>query len=284
MLSNLIARMGAIVPEPFVAPVPNAEVVDVFTFQQGVPFWFELREPRQGWWEIEPLSRGKAEIREQAQAGDIIAYLSELPGFYVIVLFRLAEETWLCIPYNDSDAAQRGWPDGEPRALHLVRDRLSPFDLVVGRMGGALLYDRIADRFGGAIFSEFVKEFVEEAQAGKVYDGDHNWRNALRIVLQRRRELEEEERRQAVEEQRKTVEGEMRWLLGFMDADLLSWTESGEGYQVRWAYGGEEHTMHIRRDMRVASAGFCMAGTDSRQNLSSIVAVMERTRGRRHYG
>lgn len=274
-LVDVIDRVGDHIPEPFVAPIPDAEVVEVFTIQDGVPYRFKLQDTYPGWWIINPQSKLEARLGEIPQPCDILAYLEQLPRFYAISCFRLSERTWLVVPYNAGDAAQRGWPSGEPKAMHLVRHNVKPFDVVVVRSANTLLYEDLDTRLDGSHWKDWATLQLED-KTGRLLP--RNYDNALAILWQRKKELEEEARKRAIEEQRSTTEGEFHWQLAFMGADLESWLESGEGYEVTWSHEGERYSMRLRRDKRIASAGICLDRTDSSHNLSSIVAVMEEAR------
>ena len=275
-LVDVVEQVGSHTPKPFIAPIPDAEVVDVFTLQDGIPYTFKLRAQSPGWWQVVPVSKSWAHLGEVPQSCDILAYLDQLPRFYAICCFRLSERTWLVVPYNASDTAQRGWPNGEPRAMHLVRHAIRPFDVVVTRsLAGTLLYEDLDTRLGNWLFTESLRFAVEEDSIEPSASTRNDFKNAYQIVYHRKVELKAEAQRQAIEKQHYTTEGKLRWQLAFMGANLESWLESGEGYKVTWSHEGERYSMRLRRDKRIASAGICLDRTDSSHNLSSIVAVME---------
>jgi len=271
-----IDRLSNHYPQPFTAPIPNAEQVEVFTLQDNVPYRFRLRDAEPGWWVVTPETKAKARLDEPAQPCDMLAYLTALPRFYVICCFRLAEGTWLVVPYNASDAAQRGWPDGEPRVMHLVCHAVKPFDVATARfLAGTLLYDGLDDRLGLCAHGHLLRSELGTQAGAATLKVNGGFQNAYNIILKRRQELEAETRRQAVEHQRQTTEGELRWQLEFMGADLKAWSEVGNGYSVTWEHEGRSYTTTLQRDRRVASAGICLDRTDAQHNLSSIVRVME---------
>jgi hypothetical protein len=289
-LLSVIDRMADHRPEPFVAPLPEAERITVLTIQDGIPYRFKVRDPVRGWWRLRPnVERGTARRVDEAQPGDVLTYLAELPRFLAIALFRLEPQTWLCMPWNASDAAQRGWPDGEPRVLHLVHDAIRAFDPVQARsLAGLMLYGGMANLYQAMYDAQAL-------QADLSCEPRHaTYRQARRIVLQRNEQLrlqaaaEERQRRrlavaQAAVERRQSIEEHIAWQLGFMGAQLVGWAEAGESLEVTWEYEGHEHTAEVRRDLVGLSAGICLAGTAGSHNLSSLVAAIQRARELHRY-
>ena len=113
-LTSIIKELMDHNPSDFVAPIPNAEQVEVFTVQDNVPYQLKVVRPMVGWFQLSPDRHDDdawkwATIGRRADVHERIDYLNQLPRFYVIMLYRLAAQTWLCIPFNRSDAEQRGW-------------------------------------------------------------------------------------------------------------------------------------------------------------------------------
>lgn len=281
MLDQALSRIAAHIPEPFIAPVPDARTVTVFTLQDGIPYRFRLSNPEPGWWLLNPTSETTAVAVREATPPEFYAYLDALPRFLAIAVFRAHTKTWVAIPYNASDAAQRGWPDGSPRVMHLTRHAIGPFDVVyASTMGNTLIYNRPA--FEDAGTSHRLLMLLADGRGGPGLT-NLNWQNAWDIVKRREHEIREEERQQAEAEQRKTVGGELEYRLAFGGAELVNWLEEGEGYRVHWRHGEHGYSMLVRRDMHIASAGICLEGTDRQHTLSSIVSVMERARELRRF-
>lgn len=226
-----------------------------------------------GWWELRPSTKKRAYPIRHAYPHEYLLYLTQLPRFYVIVLFRVAENTWLCLPYNASDAAQRGWEDGTPRVLHLVRHSVQPMDVVVTRdLAGMLLYDSVDTRLESSRHIVLAQATIDIPIKGPKTDG---FSNAISIIQDRLKTQAEEEHRRQLEAQRATTEGNIKWHLEYVGAQLADFREYGEGFRVNWTFNGQTHQTTIRRDLRVHSAGICLAGGDRNFNLSSIVHVME---------
>ena len=151
---DLIDQIGRIRVRPFLAPIPDAESVVVTTVQEGVQFNYRLvREP--GWWVLHCDQVEVRQVEPLSSMFETVRYLAALPRFLVIAVHRLRADTWLVVPWNGSDAAQRGWHRGEPRAIHLVRDAIRPFDVVVARrLGSTLLYDSLDE--GLEVYADYA--------------------------------------------------------------------------------------------------------------------------------
>ena len=196
----------------------------------------------------------------------------------MIILFRVAERTWLCIPYNAADAAQRGWANGEPRSLHLIRHAMGPFDVAVARdLAGMLLYEDINTSLHTSPISVEMRRCLARGDV-EFPKASPDFRNAYEILSRRRQEVSRQQQLEAIEARQQGDEGQVRFDLEFMGASLLALTETGEGYSVTWEFDGCTHTTRVGRDMKVQSAGICLDSTDKQHDLSSIVQVMERAR------
>jgi hypothetical protein len=285
-LRDALARITTHKIHPFIAPVPDAGTVSILSIQENIPYLFSvtpLLPP--GWYYMTPDSKGRYVMGvDDAYPYQIGTYLSELPRFYVIACFPTSGLAWLCVPFNASDAAQRGWPGGQPRLVHLVGERVQPFDVLVARqLSSTLLYEQVDNRLD-AWCSRF---FQDKTDDGVVFARPSiDFMNAWTIVQDRRRAIEADRLRCSIQDAQTTVADKMRFLLGFSGAELVDWNENQGGYRVTWKYGDRTYSMEVRRDMRIASAGLCLSNLDSQQNLTSIVGVMEEAerRGRPMYG
>jgi hypothetical protein len=273
-LKDALTRIVTHKIHPFIAPLPDAGTVSILSIQANIPYWFHVTpilEP--GWYSLAPDNGGRhiAAVGE-AEPYQIGAYLSALPRFYVIACFPTAGGAWLCVPFNASDAGQRGWPSGQPRQVHLVSETIQPFDvLVVRQLGQVLLYEQVDTRID-ARSSRFLQDVADGVEVARL---SIDYKNAWTIVQDRKQTIRADKLRQGVLDVQATVADRMRFLLGFAGAELVDWNENQAGYRVIWQYGGKNYSMEVRRDMRIASAGLCLSNLDSQQNLTSIVGVME---------
>jgi len=293
-LLQVIDQIAEHTPEEFVCPIPDAEQITVFSSQAGIPYQFRIGNPEQGWWMAVPTSESIARLDREAAPSAYLPYLEALERFYAIALFRVSRMTWVCVPFNTSDADQRGWHNGEPRQLHLVREAVQPFDVVDTRnLAGTLLFNIIDDRMGWGVVSEALRELYA-TRNGTTNSVPATMLNAYQILLRRewelRERLEQAERR-ARRGRQEAARAAAQLSLGslisnsleFMGADLVNWSEAGENIQVAWEYNGYTHSSTVTRNLRGYSAGICVDGTDSGHTLTSLVAVIEEARHQRRF-
>lgn len=256
-LLHTVDQIAQHTPSDFIAPVMTKHA-KLFTLQDGIPYWFTARVEKPGWYLLKPdgLLHQWATVIREAYPHEMIQYLAELPAFLVIVLFPVDETTQLVMPFNLSDAEQRGWENGIPRHMHIVYHNLRHKDVVQARaMGDSLLFDH-----GSHLNSAMSGK--EQAIATEIYEA--------RLDLIRRREAEKERAAHV-----KTEQGRLETALEFMGASLEEWTREIDGYVVRWMIDGQMYRMEVDTNLRVKSAGVCLDSTDSWHSLSSVVDVMQ---------
>jgi hypothetical protein len=272
-LLNVLRRIETHQPSEFLAPVPDVQQVVLFTLQDNIPYRF-LIPTVPGWQYFRPQG-ARAVILRPGQPFEYIPYLAALRSIQVMVVFRVSDTSWLVIPNNIGEAAQRGWKHGAPKVMHLVTEALQPFDLVLARvMGGTLLYDELLSRgqpAGQRETSQARQMMLEHQEEARRLDAERI-RLAEEALKRDRKNRAEAEKalRQAQWEAR------AREALGFMGAQMVDWTAvNGNSFNVTWEFNGRQATTRINRDLIVESAGFCLAGTDRQHTLTDIVRVME---------
>lgn len=271
-------------PPRFAAPILDTDQTEVFVHLDDIPYRFVVDGVSPGWWIFEPHGN-KAVAVEKATSISTFTLKSRLPLFYVINCYPVSKTATLAVPLNNSDAAQRCWPNGEPRIVHLVGgiDSLSSMDVFsAARMGSTMLYAGRESPPGTFIASHMAKRSIEDGWTN-VTALCSEFQSARRIVLDRIEEMRREEELRRIQEQKSSLEETLRWHLEFMDAELVGWRDSTDGILVRWKIEGREHEVRLRRDLRGSSVGICLSGTDSHHNLSSIIYVMEEARRRNRF-
>lgn len=257
-LLNTIDQISQHEPKEFIAPVMT-KYAKVFTLQDGIPYWFHIQVGTPGWFLLQPNSfMGLyATVIRKAMPHEMIQYLAELPSFRVIILFPVDETTQLVMPFNLSDAAQRGWKNGVPRHMHIVYHNLQHKQVVqAAAVGDSLVFNRASHL---TINSTGKRE---SRIATEIYEA--------RLNLIRKREVEEKRAAHV-----KTEQGRLETALEFMGASLEDWTRELDGYIVRWMIDGQMYRMEVDTNLRVKSAGVCLDQTDNWHSLSSVVAVMQ---------
>lgn len=87
--------------------------------------------------------------------------------------------------------------------------------------------------------------------------------------------LSEEERKARIAEFEKTFAGRLNNVIEGAGGTLVAWEKYGTGYLVTWKVKGSRQNVrsHIRDDMRIINAGFCLSGEDQKHSMASIVQL-----------
>lgn len=289
-LLDVIDRVSGHQAQPFIAPIPDEGRVQVHVSQDSIPYRFQVRGAEPGWWLLSP-NGNRASISRPAKPHEYLPYLNCLPRFYVIACYALSRDTWLVVPFNASDAAQRGWPGGRPQPVHLVRESVRSLDVVCARsLAGLLLYDSVS------ALEIFTTQRCQRAFTDREsISVNQDWGNAIALIQERRRRLEEqaaaqaaEARRkaqwEAVESRRQTMEDRIKFDLEFMGAELVEWGEVNGGVSVTWTFDGYTHTERLNRRGRLDVPGICLGHAETDYNwhtLSTLVDTIQEGR-RKH--
>jgi hypothetical protein len=275
-LLGSITDLAEACPEPFLAPFAEAGASKVLTIQGGVPFWLDVARQEPGWWVVKPTSRSEAEQDRPAAFHDVARFLALLPGFNVLTIRPAGERTWLVVPLNSSDAAQRGWPRAMPRLAHLVPP--GPWSalevLRVRDFCGELYYERPGE---AAQLRPYVAELRNRINAGQGWSDlrpNSDLAHAATLSLGWLAEREIARRKLAARAREAVARETIEHDLDIMGASLVSW----QGGEVTFEHDGAVHTVTIDPNRKVLSAGICLGGTDQRHDLASIVHVMSEAR------
>lgn len=281
-LMGVLDKLQSHQPKPFLAPIPSAQMVSCFTVQDTIPYTFELRQPKQGWWWVEPYAANKARLVWNALPHEYLSYLSQLPRFIVIAVDQTAEGV-IVVPYNASDAAQRGWLNSEPRYAYLCRDiQIPAFSvLCIRNMAGTFLFD---DFYPLDIQQQnFLTGAANNSIQLQVVPVSFQvaWQIVAARIFMEKLEQSRLEAEQRKKELLLTEQGRIVDKLEFVGASLVNYKKEGRNYDVTYTYQGAQFTVNVRPDMRIESAGICLAGGDRDNDLSSIVLTMQRARAER---
>lgn len=276
-LLDVINTLAEENPQEFIAPVIEAEQVNLFTLSpSGAPWTYNLTNPRAGWWLVKPniptVARTvsgyyTARIVREAHPYEYLPFLSRLPRWTLIACFSTNQGV-VAIPYSPADAAQRGWRDAAPKLVYLPRGDIQPFSVFTAReMAGNLFYDD--GRGLDANKQAYLTEHVDNPHNPIDFGG--SWSVAYEILRQR---LKEQRRI----EQAKTVEGRITERLEFAGATLNAFAHTGNTIDVTYTYNGATFTINIEKNMRVYTTPICLSGRQHDFDLSAIVGVMEEAR------
>lgn len=254
MVTNILNRVINHVPKNFVAPALTKNV-NLFVVQDGIPYRFKATVESPGWYYFSPDKESKrAKVLREAHPSEYYDYKDSLQTIHVITLFPINDMTWLVIPYNISDAQQRGWVSGAPRTMYLA-DNISSMDVVGACMASNTL-----------IFNYLTTSSKN--------DNTKEVAIALNIINKRLEAIQAHEINEQRKNKSQTALEKIESSLAFMGATLEDWTKEIDGYNVRWKIDGQTYRMQIDTNTRIQSAGVCLEGTDDWHSLSSVVDVM----------
>lgn len=269
MSLSLIDRLSSVKVRRFVAPIPAARNVYIFTQQDGIAFRFEVIRPEPGWFVLQPSDRvGLAEVlHEVTGATHMFQFLDQLPKWTVMALFPSGDQRWAVCPFNKSDAKQRGWT-APLRHMHLVRGTIHSGSVVTCcDMAGTLLFHSV---------KWLRPNLMIHSEARAIVDG------YLKEVEVQKQAQELEERRLELEERRLSVQADLTFeqQLAVGGARLISLNEG----QIEWEHEGAHYEMEVAPDGTIISTAYCLSDDDigldttKEHNLVSIVAVMKELR------
>lgn len=269
-LLNLLDRGGSL--GPFLAPYPE-KGSRLFTFQSGLPYWLNVDQAVEpGWYHFTPDGY-KFAIRKVDQAApyEYFGYLSQLPRFLVYVVLPPEDNRVLVVPFNASDAKQRGWPDCQPQYAYLCgrKANLSPLSIVVCRnLAGLLLVEGLyhRERSKSHILEDRLAMGVPVAPEG-LFSREEETAINLYLADQAHRKV-------------RGAEDEIARLLGLAGAELSWYRETDSGYEITWVHDGYQHRQRFDKNFRCQVAGICLDGGDRQQDLVTVVKVMEEARRR----
>jgi len=275
-LLSVLDRVAEHNPEEFVAPVPQANMVQLFSLQNDIPYRFNLQDPQSGWWKVLPRSKTDAVLGNQVLAHEKFDYLEQLPRFYVIAVAQVNETTWLCTPHNLADAEQRGWRNGQPKHIYLTSGNINQFSILVARkLDQILLFEMVNSRLitTSRGYGTDKKSFL---LAQGIIENIREQERQQR--LEQERKLHEQARLVKLEKLRNNAERYAEHQLELSGAKMTNFLQKSGGFEVTWEYDGATFTMPLLENLQVQSAGICLAGTDQRYGLSQIVHVMQQAR------
>src|SRR3990167_5284037 len=275
---QLVENFAQIQVKPFVAPV-TPRTRKILIVQDGVPFVFRRGKSNlaAGWYRFEKRESDWLQGVQafyptiEAEEWEIETYLEHLkPQFRLIVLYRLGEDTWLCYPWNLSDAIQKGWPLDEPRAVYLTRRSIEPFNFITACgppdnlifQGIDAVTESQLDRTEFLVkVHHFLNAVIEPSGVFRALTPEI--RTSLFIARSEIKRREDETKRRAAEEQKKTLEGRIKYYLEFLGSKLVGWKEFGNNLEVDWTDGGTTRRAIIDRKINTVSAGICLFDRDS---------------------
>lgn len=228
-----------------------------------------------GWGIFQPCDIKKAMFIEEAVL-ERDEYLDHLQKLRMRLSFRLTGSTWLAYPVNSGDAVQR-FGSARPVPVFLVDDG-GPFDQIVAAFDGASCWFVENDMRGDPQTTDRMTDAYNNAVDPKSV----HWKG---MTPEERVCYELARNPQMNPDAPKTDEMRIKDALKRGGGDMVSYKDRGAEWHVCWTDGdGTTHNSTIsKRDLTVVSAGFCLAGTDKRYDLQSLVGIAEKRHDSRDY-
>jgi hypothetical protein len=306
----LIARLnqeGASLRErQIIAPLlPKGKIR---TRLNGLVYEFKPRGEFLGWGSFRPVNEREAELEGEALPWQRAGYLELLPALRVILLWPDSDpkwpNTWLALPFNESDARQRfGLNGAEPVPVFLCDPTAGAqsFERVLARVdGGTLWFDQL-DSLADPTHAEWLREASAQAQTPEKLLPGLSSSEKLALTFWQVRQLEVAERierQQLRQAERRSQREQREWLRQYADPNHLevrlrhaltkaeatlhsfSETTNPDGTPgpliVEWSENGQTYRYRsvIDRRLNVVSSGICLSGRDNDFDLTSLVNVM----------
>jgi|HigsolmetaAR202D_1030399.scaffolds.fasta_scaffold00233_28 hypothetical protein len=264
LIASLAKQEESLRGQRFVSPLlPNARAR---LRVAGIVYELRLPDAQAGWWICQIDGPGRASIVEEAQAWQRAEYLEQWPSLRCVLIEQVSAASWLALPFNPSDAAQRFGRIG-PQIVHLV-EQGQPFERIVARVEGQTLwYDEIDRRADPTIGEQLRRALYAEQPDPQIAAMAASERAAYVLRFER---IAQRQRQQAVAQ----LEGRLLHTLRIAGADLVGYSIDGEQVRVTWERDGLRSTNLIDLDFNLISAGICLSGEDQRFDLASIVSVV----------
>lgn len=260
--------------EEFVTPILVPGISHVVTWQNDLPYWFEVEADHPDWYIVSNSGR----IVREAFFSEKQQFLDRLPQIKVITIESVSQHEAICIPFNFGDGIQKDWPMGRIRTMYLRPIVTSKVTIDQVRFfGGHLIYEE-------AVYNPNVPTLlhaIEEAIQENIVDSlTPEGKLAARICIERN----EEAQKQAQAAKIRFVEDDsIEDQLAFSGAKLIGLSRSGQRFNVEWEYDGARFTAVAGADGRAISAGICLNDTDSHHTLTSLTQVMQEARRQRRF-
>ena len=259
-----------------ICPIFTSETRRVFASINKHPYQLKIQKTEPGWYLLKLISPIEAKIDRNAEPHEIFNYLKRFPKIKCIVVRRLVGQSWFVIPFNESDARQRGWTDNILRPCHLISDNVSPFFVMVcSIMSGNLIYEPQQGITMPSCLNELNSSLNQEGSKLSI----HNIPGMMKVVYEilLTHIVDEKKRREELEKRQRlsTIEGRIKDSIEFLGAELVSLVESGQGYSIMWR-DSRKLVHHARFDANLGlkSTGMCLDGLEADHNILSTIAIL----------
>lgn len=222
----------------------------------------------EGWGIFQSADQQTANLVEEADLPQIVAYLQQFQTIRLRLACRLQGQTWLAYPVNEADMRQR-FKRVKPVPVHLVTEGVA-FDQIIARSNHYSCWFEEVDRRADPAISETLQAALKQlipVEDLKFKGMTPEMRSLYDLVAQRTEGFAQPQQ----------DEKRLRQALKLGGGELAQFQDRGEYWTINWTTAdGVRHTSAIaKNDLTVMSSGICLSGRDRDFDLQSLVGVME---------
>jgi hypothetical protein len=274
LISKIGAEEKALIDLEFVSPVFNN--TQVATRVSGIVYTFIIPKVKPGWYKIKPTDTKFAKVVGEAGLSEIEKYQKYLRDVRVTVAQKKDGIYMGIIGTGTMDVF------GQTAYVLLADDTISDFDRVICKYDGCNFWYSSLDSLNDPSKADYLRESMAKLvppekikYKGLVFDEKAAY--GFRVGLDLK--YAEEMKRIAEEARKTTLQKDVEYAGG----QFVNSEEKSDHYSVTYIVDGHQYTSYISKDPshRVITAGICLAGTDHRFDLKSLITVM-REGQRRH--
>ena len=259
LIDKIGKKESAITEMEFISPICGN--VQVATRVYGLIYAFDIPKTAPGWYKIRPKDARTAGVVGQAELGEIELYLRRFPKVRATVAMK-RDGVYHGILQRSSAL------DGQSTPILLTDDSIQDFDRIICRFDGVSYWYESIDTINPPDKAEYLRTSLQKLvlpQAIK-YSGllfDEKAAYGMRCEVDKR--FAEEIKSRILREDVEHAGGK-----------LVRFSEKSDHYSVTYSVDGHAYTSYVSKDPmhRVITAGVCLAGTDHKFDLKSLITVM----------
>jgi hypothetical protein len=225
------------------------------------PYSLQTNAESVGWCILKPTSSHTAKVIRAAEVYEIQAIQEKMPRLRVIAMRRIHASRWLVYPWNLSDAESKNLKI-PPYDCLMVDTNIEPFMVLQTRLWNNQL-----------IFESVIPSIINIDLLGSLDEGIKD-SPAISGMIPEFKTVYSMLTDEIEQARKATVAGRIDDAVSYLGGDLIGFSESGNGYTIRWKVGENEYSTIVQSDLRLISSGICLSGRDRDQTLTSIVSVM----------
>jgi len=259
VLEKILMREKEALGVTVIAPVIRRKKVGIRVREQV--YECHLDSEFSGWGIFEMHDRGKARLVREAEIWEKERYAEAFPARSLVLFFRDSAGIWWARDVSRHVFVKVHLVEGEQQfdTIHASFDGTRFWYLSPGYGSDARRPQKMREALIDGISPENLHRTVPSLTSWE-YD-------LYSLALKVQKSIRELDGDAAVKRIKRALQ------LGC--AEMLEATEQGGGFLVNWKRGSEDHRSYVDHDMNVISAGFCLAGGDKLQDLTSLASLIK---------